>query len=634
MTRHRCLLTVVILAAAWFSVLRGQVVEQLNGVPPTYRGSVFALDSLEQTPALSYSPVELRTQFGHLVSQPSAPDGAALVTQPGQSEEFWVFDEGSGGAYQVSATLRYAGEKTLMYVDNRIEVDQQDLEHAALEFEVHIYQRTRDLFGSEVPLDFAGDPRLTILHTPLASAGGYFSQADTEPVEVNRFSNQRNMFVIGSNSYLPGDDGYLMILAHELQHMIHASRQPDSPAWFNEGMSMLAQDLNGYVDDELALIYLANPDISLTDWAQNAAETGEHYGAAQLFLRYFYQQYGGMEILPELLRTGGGSNPQIFVQFASEARPDVDNFTELVADWAVANLVNDATVGDGRYAYDGLPAQVTPLGILGSSVLATVKQMGVDYLDVGNGPRLVEFDGEDAVALTGGRPKRGDWMWWSGRGDAQVTTLTRAFDLRGVAQAVMHFSAWYELERHFDYAYVTVSVNGGETWQTLSGRTTSHEDPHGNNLGNGLTGVSGSPGMAPEQGRRGRWVQERMDLTPYAGQQILLRFWVVNDPAYNAQGLLLDEIRIPEIGYYEGGETEDGGWQSHGFVRTTGGIPQEWVVRLVVETESGIEVRLVELDGRMRARLELATNERGVLVVMGASVLTDEPARYQIVIRE
>ncbi|MBK8986730.1 MAG: hypothetical protein IPM39_11720 [Chloroflexi bacterium] len=93
----------------------------------------------------------------------------------------------------------------------------------------------------------------------------------------------------------------------------------------------------------------------------------------------------------------------------------------------------------------------------------------------------------------------------------------------------------------------------------------------------------------------------------------------------------MDEIHIPEIGYYDGGETDDVGWQSQGFVRTTGGIPQEWVVRLVVETESGIEVRRVELDERKWVRLDLAASERGVLVVMGASALTDEPARYLIV---
>ena len=121
-----------------------------------------------------------------------------------------------------------------------------------------------------------------------------------------------------------------------------------------------------------------------------------------------------------------------------------------------------------------------------------------------------------------------------------------------------------------------------------------------------------------------------MDLTSYAGQRILLRFWMINDPAYNAQGLLLDEIRIPEISYYDGGEASEGGWQSQGFVHTTGGIPQEWSLRLITETDSGIEVHSVELDLHNRVHIALATGQRGVLVVIATSPLTDMPARYLI----
>jgi hypothetical protein len=397
---------------------------------------------------------------------------------------------------------------------------------------------------------------------------------------------------------------------------------------------MLAQDLTGYPDDELALIYLDNPDLSLTDWSHDASETGEHYGAAQLFLRYFYEQYGGAEILPELLSTGAGSQPQIFARLAAQTRPDIRSFTDLVADWAVANLVNDASVDDGRYAYEGLPGYAASLEVPPGGLSDGVDQLGADYLYLGDGPRWLEFDGEDAVALTGERPRMGDRMWWSGRGDARVMTLTRTFDLRDVTQATLEFSAWYEIERHYDYAYVTVSADGGRTWQTLSGQDTTDEDPQGANLGDGLTGVSGHAGIDPEEGTRGRWVEERMDLSGYAGEQVLLRFWVVNDPAYNTQGLLLDEIRIPEIGFYDGGESGDGGWQAHGFARITGGIPQEWALRLVVETDSGIEVRGVALDEHNRAGLELAKGERGVLVVIGASPFTDELGRYRVEISE
>lgn len=631
-------LLALIAALAWFMGLRertGELVAAGRALLPAYRGPVDAPDELTGSQAQPYSLEDLHTQFGNSGVRPeNADDPAPAVAQVGETAEFWVMDETLGQPHQVTATLEAAGEHVLMYVDQTVAIDRQALAQAARDFDQRIYPNTLALFGPDVSAEQPGDPRLVILHTPLASAGGYFSSADIEPLAVNPFSNRRKMFVIGADSYLPGEEGYLKILAHELQHMLHAAVQPDSPAWFNEGLSMLSQDLNGYVEDELARIYLADPELGLTDWSKDASISGEHYGAAQLFFRYFYEQYGGASALRELVRAGAGSRPQVFAGLAAQTRPDIAHFIDLVADWAVANLVNDASLADGRYAYAGLPDFIAPQQMHGSRMYASVDQLGVDCLGVIDGPRRLVFDGEDAVALTGARPKQGDWMWWSGRGDGRVATLTRAFDLRSVNKATLHFFAWYELERDFDYAYVTVSTDGGQTWQSLSGQHTHRDDPQGSNLGNGLTGVSGRPDVDPEEGQRGRWVQERMDLSPFSGKQLLVRFWVVNDPAYNAQGLLLDEIRIPEIGYREGGETGESGWQTQGFARTRGGIPQEWALRLVVETGAGIEVHPVALDEHSRTEMALASNERAVLVVIGNSPLTDEAAHYQVVSQE
>jgi hypothetical protein len=121
-----------------------------------------------------------------------------------------------------------------------------------------------------------------------------------------------------------------------------------------------------------------------------------------------------------------------------------------------------------------------------------------------------------------------------------------------------------------------------------------------------------------------------MDLTPYAGQQILLRFWLVNDPAFNAPGLLLDRICVPQIEYCDGAEDETGGWLAQGFVRTTGGIPQLWEIRLAVRSEADLTVETIQLDEHNRATVTLEAGEQGVLVVLGATGHTDEPAEYQI----
>lgn len=257
-----------------------------------------------------------------------------------------------------------------------------------------------------------------------------------------------------------------------------------------------------------------------------------------------------------------------------------------------------------------------------------VEQFGVDYYGQLQGPLTIEFDGADTVPLAGARPKDGRYAWWSNRGDDSEQTLTRAFDLRGAQRATLQFATWYELEHNFDYAFVAVSTDGGRTWSALKASTSTADDPQGHNYGNGITGISGAPGVDTDSGTRGQWIDEQVDLTPFAGKQILLRFWVVNDEGYNAPGMLIDDIRIPELSYADGAESGDGGWQAQGFVRTTGELAQVWALRLVRVRDGATAVEPVAVDGQGRASVRLADGERGVLAVIGATPLTTEPAPY------
>ena len=551
-----------------------------------------------------------------------------LEVQVGDAESFWVTDAIDDTNYVVTATLRYAGSIVLMYVDNAIEVEQSAIEESAKTFEEEIYPRNQALFGKERSPGVDGDTRLTVLNTPVRGAGGYFSSADGVVEAVNRYSNEREMFVIATDSYPVGTDAYASTLAHEFQHMIEYEQAPRSPSWFNEGMSTLAEDLNGFGSDGPPQLYLANPDIQLNTWSSDAAQTGEHYGTSQLFMRYVHDQYAGDDGLAELIRNDAGNHPEAFAELAARTRPDIETFADLYADWAVANVVNDPSVGDGRYAYELLPELATPTGIESGDVETTVNQFGVDYLGLLSGPLSIAFNGEETIGLTGAEPVDGAYMWWSKRGDDSASTLTHAFDLTGVEQATLEFSTWYEIELDWDYGFVSVSTNGGDMWTSLEGTTTTTTDPQGANLGNGITGVSGAPGVEPDKGTRGTWVEERIDLTPFAGQQILLRFWLVQDAAYNAQGWLLDNIRIPEIDFEDDAEEGDGDWEAQGFVRTTGTLEQLWELRLIRALRGEITVDEVSVDDQGRAEVSLADGERGLLAVMGTTLYTTEPATY------
>jgi hypothetical protein len=578
--------------------------------------------------------IELGKMFKNLGDVPTVARTTPLDVKVGDVESFWVSNSIDDTHYVVTATLRYAGPIALMYVDNSVDVDQADVERAAKHFEDQIYPRDRQLFGQERSPGIDGDPRLTILNTPLQGAGGYFSSADSVVKAINRFSNEREMFVIGINHYPLNDESYGSTLAHEFQHMIESNVAKRSALWFNEGMSQVAEDLNGYEQSGAVFVHLLQPDVQLNAWSEDAAQTGEHYGTAHLFLRYFQEQYGSEGGLADLIKADAGNNLDAFVQVAQRKRPDIKSFADLFADWAVANVINDTSVDNGRYAYKLLPNTAALSQIQSGDVITSVHQFGTDYLGVLEGPQKLDFDGAETVGLTGAQPKDGRYMWWSNRGDDSVETLTREFDLGSVQKATLQFNTWYEIEKDYDYGFVTVSTDGGKTWTTLKGQTTTDTDPQGHNFGNGLTGVSGAPDAKPDKGTRAQWVDEKMDLTPFAGKKILLRFWVINDEGLNTEGMLIDNIRIPELSYSDGAEDGDGGWQAQGFLRTTGILPQTWALRLVYVRGGQLHVEPVAVDEQGRASVELPAGDRAVLAVMGTTQFTTEPGSYSYTVSQ
>ncbi|HMQ29299.1 MAG TPA: immune inhibitor A, partial [Chloroflexaceae bacterium] len=586
-------------------------------------------------------PVVLARALGACRPDPGACPTVArnepLDVAVGYVRPFYITDLLSNSQYEIEAELRYAGPVALMYVERGVGYSQGDLERAARAFEQEIYPRTREVFGSEAQPGVDGDPRITILNARSPSGGvlGYFSSQDALPRQVNRFSNEREMFFMNIELLDFAGPGYLDTLAHEFQHMIHHNEGPGSPVWFNEGASQLSEDLNGFVGAGLTTLFLSAPDVQLTHWAPLSGAL-PHYGASHLFMRYIYAQYAGEAQLRPLIQADAGNNLQAFVDLAARTRPDITSFSQIVADWAVANLIDSPTTGDGRYTYatghglpELLPARVQPRELFPGAAADTVAQFGADYYALPAGA-AVAFRGAPTVPLAAELP-RGRYAWWSGRSDDSFATLTRAFDLRGLGAATLRFSAWYEIENDYDYAFVTVSTDGGVTWETLPGAHTTADDPQGVNFGHGYTGVSGQPGLGVEDGVRGTWVEETMDLAPYVGQEILLRFWQINDQGFNAPGLLVDEIGIPELGYSDDVESGDGGWQAEGFVRVDGDLPQRWELRLVrAAPDGGLSVEPLAADETGAAAATLAPDERGILVVVGATPHTSERAYYEV----
>ena len=67
-------------------------------------------------------------------------------------------------------------------------------------------------------------------------------------------------------------------------------------------------------------------------------------------------------------------------------------------------------------------------------------------------------------------------------------------------------------------------------------------------------------------------------------------------------------------------------------MRTTGGLPQEWELRLVREHQETLEVEEVALDDHARAEFRIAAGERAVLVVMATTPFASDVAVYEYTI--
>lgn len=110
--------------------------------------------------------------------------------------------------------------------------------------------------------------------------------------------------------------------------------------------------------------------------------------------------------------------------------------------------------------------------------------------------------------------------------------MTKAIDLREVTSANLSFWTWYLMETDYDYGYVTVSTDGGDTWINLPGTLTTNYDPYSLNLGNGITGVGNY------------WIQESMNLTQFIGHKILLGFRFKSSLVNDYEGWYIDDIKI------------------------------------------------------------------------------------------
>lgn len=250
-------------------------------------------------------------QKGHITCQTAQ---VPAVEQVGQERRFWVINPSQSGYHRITARLDYVTPHLYVYVQDGAQVNYLALKASADRFEATTYDLDRAAFGDQWNLGPDHQPRITLLNAiNLGAVGGYFSSADEYPTSINRYSNARQMIYLNlSGGAQPGGAFYDATLAHEFQHMIHWWERPEDPSWINEGMSVLAQRLNGYTTDSLEQAYFAAPQTPLVNgWTDDALANLPRYGAGYAFMDYFYEHYGGDQALRALMASASPA-PQAF----------------------------------------------------------------------------------------------------------------------------------------------------------------------------------------------------------------------------------------------------------------------------------------------------------------------------------
>lgn len=496
-----------------------------------------------------------------------------------------------------------------------------------------IYETDVHYFGSESNPGIDGDPRVHIVHASPAvlcananqcGLAGYFTSSNVVSTAVNPNSNVREMFIMNADQF--GTDFYLNVLAHEFRHMIEDNHDQGDADWVAEGSATLAEELNGYPDSGQyrGNLFLSNPDQQLNSWIDG--DTTPYYGQGYVMNRYIFDRLG--EELYREFAMSDGYGLQPIDDLSAEYGLGMES-GQFFLDWLVALAVHNEDNAPEMYQFKGTSLDTVAMTnvSLPQSLDTTVSQYAADYYNLPtNEDVTIDFQGKTAVSLLNTTPPSGDWMWVAQRGNYSNPRLTRAVDLRDVNAATLEYDVYVDIEEGYDFAYVSVSTDGGQTWQGLTGDNMQGTEPAHDPSGVALTDRFYT-------GRKQAWFHESIDLTPYAGQEIQLRYEYVTDLILTYGGLALDNIAIPEIGFADDVESVDSDWVAEGVLRSEALIPQAWPLQLITISDEGIEVELLVVDENGRFSQTIPETDgvnKRILIIAATAPQTLTDAQYTL----
>jgi immune inhibitor A len=161
------------------------------------------------------------------------------------------------------------------------------------------------------------------------------------------------------------------------------------------------------------------------------------------------------------------------------------------------------------------------------------------------------------------KPYAGTKQYFSGSGANLDNSMTKSVHL-GSGTVTATFKAKYHIEPCWDYAYLQVSSDGGTTWTNVHTNRSTDDNTNGQNFGEGITGISGTPLACDDDlSPTPKWVNVSADLSAWKNKDVLIRFRYWTDGFTNGLGIAIDNLKI--TGQTKDGAESDAGWEFDGF---------------------------------------------------------------------
>ncbi|WP_027409987.1 immune inhibitor A domain-containing protein [Anoxybacteroides tepidamans] len=188
-------------------------------------------------------------------------------------------------------------------------------------------------------------------------------------------------------------------------------------------------------------------------------------------------------------------------------------------------------------------------------------------------------------------PAKGSYEYWGGQGDEMDNSMVVDLDLTGKTSATLTFDAWYDIEEQWDFAFVQVSADGGQTWKSLGNDHTRSDV-----VSEGYpTIIDSMPGFT---GNSNGWQAQTFDLSAYAGKKIKLRLRYATDWGTSYNGFFVDNLKVTADGETlldDGAENAASPFTFNGFTRMDGNKLTDHYYLLEWRNHQGVDTGLAHI---------------------------------------